>query len=76
VLERGDCGVMGNYGFHHNHRVEPALRVMFFYVLLQLKGTPKHTYLYIVLDYMICYIHYIFTLLYKYTSILTRFAAL
>jgi len=28
VLERGDCVVMDNFGFHHGHRIEPVLRDM------------------------------------------------
>ena len=28
VLERGDCVIMDNCGFHHGHRVEPVLRAM------------------------------------------------
>ena len=28
VLERGDCVVMDNCGFHHGHRIEPVLRDM------------------------------------------------
>ena len=28
VLERGDCVVMDNCGFHHGHRIEPVLRGM------------------------------------------------
>ena len=28
VLERGDCIVMDNCGFHHGHRIEPVLRDM------------------------------------------------
>ena len=28
VLERGDCVVMVNCGFHHGHRIEPVLRDM------------------------------------------------
>ena len=28
MLERGDCVVMDNCGFHHGHRIEPVLRDM------------------------------------------------
>ena len=43
VLERGDCVVMDNCGFHHVHRIEPVLRDMLAHCGVRLLFEPSYS---------------------------------
>ena len=43
VLERGDCVVMDNCGFHHGHRIEPVLRDMLAHCGVRLLFEPPNS---------------------------------